>query len=228
MMAKIVCETEVQMAASAVPRRRQFRRLSISETICESVAHAAQELDMRAIAVFTETGTTARLISKYRPFADIYAFSHTPAVCNRVNLLWGVKPVEAPHTPATDSMVRSAEKLLLDHKFVEKQDIIGIVAGTRTASGSTNFLRLHVIGSQDLDTPFASERRKTPTPRHTPERRKTKDQRAHVAGNASAPRGTATAVDDDPIHRRAPESLAAPGRHVHIGASYGPPICSYA
>jgi pyruvate kinase len=174
MMAKIVCETEVQMAASAVPKRRQFRRLSISETICESVAHAAQELDMRAIAVFTETGTTARLISKYRPFAGIYAFSHIPAVCNRVNLLWGVKPVEASHTPATDSMVREAEKLLLDHKFVEKQDIIGIVAGTRTTSGSTNFLRLHVIGSQDLDTPFAPERRTTHIPRHTPERRKSR------------------------------------------------------
>jgi pyruvate kinase len=184
MMAKIVCETEVQMAASAVPKRRQFRRLSISETICESVAHAAQELDMRAIAVFTETGTTARLISKYRPFADIYAFSHIPAVCNRVNLLWGVKPVDAPHTPATDSMVRSAEKLLLDHKFVDKQDIIGIVAGTRTTSGSTNFLRLHVIGSQDLDTPFAPERRKAHIPRQAPERRKAKQPRGGAASSA--------------------------------------------
>src|SRR5690242_3085474 len=174
MMAKIVSETEAQMAAEPAHRRRSNGKLSISETICESVAHAAQELDMRAIAVFTETGTTARLISKYRPFADIYAFSSIPAVCNRVNLLWGVKPVEAPHTPATDSMVRSAERLLLDHKFVERQDIIGIVAGTRSTSGSTNFLRLHVIGSQDLDTPFAPERRKTNTPKHTPDRRKTR------------------------------------------------------
>src|SRR5690242_20387599 len=174
MMAKIVSETEAQVAAEPAHRRRSNGKLSISETICESVAHAAQELDMRAIAVFTETGTTARLISKYRPFADIYAFSSIPAVCNRVNLLWGVKPVEAPHTPATDSMVRSAERLLLDHKFVERQDIIGIVAGTRSTSGSTNFLRLHVIGSQDLDTPFAPERRKTNTPKHTPDRRKTR------------------------------------------------------
>src|SRR5262249_15818859 len=115
-----------------------------------------------------------RLISKYRPFADIYAFSHIPAVCNRVNLLWGVKPVEAPHTPATDSMVRSAEKLLLDHKFVEKQDIIAITPVPPTPTGSTNFLPLHVIGSQDLDTPFAPERRKTNASRHTPERRKNK------------------------------------------------------
>ncbi len=176
MMAKIVCETESQMAASALPKRRQFKRLSISETICESIAHAAQELDMQAIAVFTETGTTARLISKYRPQTDIFAFSYVPAVCNRVNLLWGVKPVLCDHTPITEEMVHEAERMLLKNKSVEDQDVIGIVAGTRTTSGSTNFMRLHVVGSKDLDTPGAPtpERRRATVPRHTPERRKSK------------------------------------------------------
>src|SRR5256885_758251 len=72
-MAKIVFEAESAKEES-MPRRRQRRHLSISETICESVAHAAQDLEMKAIAVYTETGTTARLISKYRPKAPVYAF----------------------------------------------------------------------------------------------------------------------------------------------------------
>src|SRR5438046_910507 len=87
MMARIVQEAESNMAEFTQPRRRAQRRLSIAETICESVAHAAEDLHMAAIAVFTESGNTARLISKYRPPTEIYAFSHKPAVCNRMNLL---------------------------------------------------------------------------------------------------------------------------------------------
>src|SRR3954447_18654893 len=150
MMAKIIGETEGQLAAEPHHRRRSNGKLSISETICESVAHAAQELDMRAISVYTETGTTARLISKYRPKTDIYAFSYIPAVCNRVNLLWGVTPVICDHTPVTDDMVRGAERLLWQRGVVHNGDVIGIVAGTRTSSGSTNFLRLHMVGSMDF------------------------------------------------------------------------------
>ena len=160
MMAKIIGETEGQLAAEPHHRRRSNGKLSISETICESVAHAAQELDMRAISVYTETGTTARLISKYRPKTDIYAFSYIPAVCNRVNLLWGVTPVICDHTPVTDDMVRGAERLLWQRGVVHNGDVIGIVAGTRTSSGSTNFLRLHVVGSMDFAMDGVGERRK--------------------------------------------------------------------
>ena len=60
------------------------------------MAHAAHDLNMRAIAVFTETATTARMLSKYRPAADIYAFTQFEAVCNRMNLLWGVTPLRCP------------------------------------------------------------------------------------------------------------------------------------
>jgi len=162
MMAKIVGETEGQLALEVPHRRRNNGKLSISETICESVAHAAQELDMRAISVYTETGTTARLISKYRPKTDIYAFSYVPAVCNRVNLLWGVTPIICDHTPATDDMVRGAERLLWQRGVVHNGDVIGIVAGTRTSTGSTNFLRLHVVGSLDFEVDGVGERRRAP------------------------------------------------------------------
>jgi pyruvate kinase len=126
-----------------------MRKLSISETICESIAHAAQDLDMRAIAVYTETGTTARLISKYRPQAEIYGFSYIPPVCNRMNLLWGVNPICVDHTPSVEDMVSGAEQELMKQNIVAPGDVMGIVAGTRTTSGSTNFMRLHMVGSGD-------------------------------------------------------------------------------
>jgi pyruvate kinase len=163
MMSRIIVETEAHMMQWRQPRRRERRRLSIAETVCESVAHAAQDLEMRAIAVFTETGRTARLISKYRPNAGIYAFTAFPEVCNRCNLLWGVHPVSAETAASADDMVKVAERALLADSIVQNGDVIGIVAGTQMASGSTNFMRLHVVGA-----PLGKSRTRRSTDRRRP------------------------------------------------------------
>ena len=146
MMAKIIVEAESNMDEFMQPRRRrEHRGLSISETICESVAHAAEDLDMAAIAVFTETGNTARTLSKFRPKSRIFAFSHVPAVCNRMNLLWGVQPVRRDHVLGAEEMLSTAEQELLRSGRLKAGDVLGVVAGTQMASGSTNFMRLHVV-----------------------------------------------------------------------------------
>jgi pyruvate kinase len=145
MMAKIVVEAESNMAEFTLPKRRNHRGLSIAETICESVAHAAEDLAMEAIAVFTDTGNTARLISKYRPKSVVYAFSHVEAVCNRMNLLWGVRPVLHKQSQTVEEMVDISEQQLLEQKRVKPGDVLGVVGGTRMSTGSTNFMRLHVV-----------------------------------------------------------------------------------
>src|SRR3954471_3928525 len=178
-MARIVNETERHMRDTGVAhRRRDHRALSISETICESVAHAALDLEMRAIAVFTETGTTARLISKYRPQCRIFAFSHRETVCNRSNLYWGVHPISCEESSTSDDMVQDAEKELLKMNAADYGDVVGIVAGTQKATGSTNFLRLHVVGADDgagithARLAKRKERRRAPRHKPLPERRK--------------------------------------------------------
>ena len=146
MMAKIVVEAENNIAEFTQPRRRRENRaLSISETICESIAHSADDLDMAAIAVFTETGNTARMLSKYRPKSQIYAFSHVPAVCNRMNLLWGVHPIRRDHALNSEEMLSTAEQELLRSGRIKPGQVLGVVAGTQMSSGSTNFMRLHVV-----------------------------------------------------------------------------------
>ena len=169
MMAKIILETESHAFDQWQRTRRSLRRLSIQETICESVAHAAQDLEMRAIAVFTETGTTARLISKFRPQAHIFAFTSNSAGCNRMNLLWGGRPSLGHVAPSAEDMLRGAEKELVEAGAVRTGDVMGIVAGTQRSSGSTNFMRLHVVGSSEKP---AAERRRVPRMRPAAERRK--------------------------------------------------------
>jgi len=149
MMAKIVVEAESNMDEFMQPRRRrEHRGLSVSETICESIAHAAEDLHMAAIAVFTESGNTARMISKFRPKSRIYAFSHVPAVCNRMNLFWGVKPVRRDHALSAEDMLTTAEQELLRTGKLKPGDVLGVVAGTQMSSGSTNFMRLHVVDAR--------------------------------------------------------------------------------
>ena len=157
-MARIIQETEAAMGDPASHRRR--RALSIAETICESVAHAALDLDMRAIVVYTETGRTARLISKYRSGCAIYAFTAVPAVCNFCNLLWGVSPAAVEQARSADQMVLVAEARLLARKLVRPGDIIAVAAGTQMSSGSTNFMRLHAVGS-----PLGGNEKARPKPR---------------------------------------------------------------
>jgi pyruvate kinase len=169
MMVRIVLEAEADMRRMTAPRRRELRRLTIPQAICESVAHIAEELNMRGIAVFTATGNTAGLISKHRPRAEVYAFSHVPEVCNRLNLYWGVRPVPIHEPRSVEAMIDAAEVELRRAKVAHTDDIVALVAGTRMgATGSTNFIRLHRIRPENQTSPRPARPRKT-TPKESPQ-----------------------------------------------------------
>src|SRR5262249_25214548 len=150
---RIVVEAECNIGdLGPMRRRREHRGLSVAETICESIAHAAEDLPMGAIAIFTETGNTARMISKYRPPAPIYAFAHVEPVVQRMNLYWGVHPVRCRQARSAEQMVEMAEQDLVRRGVLQPKDVLGVVAGTRQASGSTNLMRLHTVTEQEAES----------------------------------------------------------------------------
>jgi pyruvate kinase len=152
MMARIVADAERNIKEQNYTEARERRTsLSIAETICEATAHAADDLDLRGIALFTESGQTARQLSKYHPSAPIFALSPVEVTINRLNLLWGTTPIRCPKVNTTEALVDCAEQLLEQNGFVRNREVIAIVAGTRTKSGSTNFLRLHVMGEHAME-----------------------------------------------------------------------------
>src|SRR5271169_331579 len=161
MMSRIVVAAESNMGEFTLPRRRRDRHgLSVAETICESIAHAAEDLPMGAIAIFTETGNTARMISKYRPQAAIFAFTHNATVAQRTNLYLGVHPMKCAQALSTDNMVSVAEQELLSRGLLQPGDVLGVVAGTRQASGSTNFMRLHTVTSAEASAATRTPRKR--------------------------------------------------------------------
>src|ERR1700691_600725 len=161
MMSRIVIEAESNMAEFTQRRRRDRHGLSVAETICESIAHAAEDLPMGAIAIFTETGNTARMISKYRPKAPIYAFTPSAAIAQRTHLYWGAHPMKCAQALSAEDMVRVAEKELLDRRLLKPGDVLGVVAGTRQASGSTNFMRLHTVTFEEDSAAIDTKRKRT-------------------------------------------------------------------
>jgi pyruvate kinase len=124
-------------------------QLKVPETVAELVCHASRELHMRVIAVFTHSGFTARLVSRYRPLVPIIAFSPEAHTRRRMALIWGVMPAEIKDPHKIDTLASISEKRLLEEKLVRKGDVIGIVAGTPMGiRGTTNFMKFHVIGGE--------------------------------------------------------------------------------
>ncbi|MFQ5664731.1 MAG: pyruvate kinase [Terriglobia bacterium] len=145
MMVRIIREAEKQ--APRLSRRRLEKTPNVAETVAETIAHAAEQLKLRAIAVFTESGYSARLVSKARPAPPIVAFSPSQEVRRRLALLWGVLPRRIKRVREVDSLSREAERRLRREKLVERGDIIGIVAGTPLqVKATTNLLKFHTIG----------------------------------------------------------------------------------
>jgi pyruvate kinase len=145
MMARIIEEAEASI--TEFPRPAPQERLKVAETVAELVCHASRELHMKLIAVFTHSGFTARLISRYRPLVPIIAFSPEEATRRRMALIWGVRPRSIPDVRKVDGLAAVAEKRLLEERLVRRGDVIGIVAGTPMGiRGTTNFMKFHVIG----------------------------------------------------------------------------------
>jgi pyruvate kinase len=146
MMARIIEEAEASI--QEFPRPAGTERLKVAETVAELVCHASRELHMKVIAVFTHSGFTARLVSRYRPLVPIVAFSPEATTRRRMALLWGVTPKSIADIKKIDALPAIAEKRLVEERLVKKGDVIGIVAGTPMGRrGTTNFMKFHVIGS---------------------------------------------------------------------------------
>jgi pyruvate kinase len=146
MMARIIDEAEASITEFPRPSSVQ-EKLKVAETVAELVCHASRELHMKLIAVFTHSGFTARLVSRYRPLVPIVAFTPEAETRRRMALIWGVMARGIADVKKVDGLAEIAERRLLEEKLVKKGDVIGVVAGTPMGiRGTTNFMKFHVIG----------------------------------------------------------------------------------
>ena len=93
-MARIIDEAEKTGSRSRAGRLEKAENLSFPEAACNAAFHASKSINARAIVAFTQTGSTARMISKFRPSADIFGLTPHLHMMNRMALYWGVQPLQ--------------------------------------------------------------------------------------------------------------------------------------
>ena len=114
--------------------------------IGKAVNTVSNNLKVDAIVVMTESGSTAKIVSFFRPKISIYALSPHLSVCNRLSLLWGVTPIQSQEYLSTDEMLINAEQILLDNNFIRSGQTFVMTAGVPVGiSGSTNMFRIQKV-----------------------------------------------------------------------------------
>jgi pyruvate kinase len=153
MMSRIIEEVE-DSTDDGWSHARRLRRSEVTEfplAICEAAAHAAAVLNARAIACFTETGSTARLLSKFRPPVPIIACTPEEHVARQLKLCWGVRPYLIARSTTTDQMLAHTDAALVKSGDVAPGDVVVVTMGAPVAlHGSTNLMKLHRIGEPDI------------------------------------------------------------------------------
>jgi pyruvate kinase len=115
--------------------------------IAQAAADTANLLGLGTVVAFTESGNTARLVSRYRPNSRIVAFTPSESNYRRLAAVWGVTPLLFPRYASTDEMIAHAEELLLQRDLVSPGEWVAMIAGIPpNQQSSTNLLKLHVVG----------------------------------------------------------------------------------
>jgi pyruvate kinase len=128
-------------------RQASAQQTTVTEAISQAVANSALDLDADAIITSTESGYTARMVSKYRPKAPIVAVTPSEHVMRTLQLVWGVTPVLGRPAKTTDEMFDIAVKGAIDSGLVKLGDTVVITAGVPVGrSGSTNLIKIHTVG----------------------------------------------------------------------------------
>jgi pyruvate kinase len=123
-------------------------RSPYASVVAQAAVDTANRLEIDTIVAFTESGTTARLLSKHRPRADVYAFTPHESTYRVMTLYGCITPLRSPPQDSTDEMLMFAERYLLDRGIVHSGDTTVMVAGTPpNLRASTNLMKVHRVGS---------------------------------------------------------------------------------
>ena len=130
-----------------------FRSPSEDERPCGkgatfTVAAAATQAteNRRPLVLFTWSGLSARIASKFRPVTPFFALAPTQAVCDRLAMVWGAQPVRVSTAQNTDELISMGERELLKRGLIAPGDEVVVVAGSSTMKGANNLLKLLVVG----------------------------------------------------------------------------------
>lgn len=143
MMERIIRYTESTEGAEP----SYIRGNTFAEATADAACRAAEDIGAKVLVAFTQSGFTARLLSKFRPEVPIIAYTPHEKIKNRMCLYWGVAPRTMRLLTTIDEMIGEIERSLTEEGIARKGDGIVIIScSPLQTQGKTNFMKLHRIG----------------------------------------------------------------------------------
>jgi pyruvate kinase len=149
-MARIAREAESTPYLSAPPPPA-VGVLDVPATVCRAAVQVATDLRAKAIVAFTESGATARYVSRFRPLTPIIGLTTSETARRRMALFWGVETA-SPLTVGTQvrGMIDEADNRIVKEGLLEPGALVVVVAGSPGGRGGTNRVLVHRVGEPDL------------------------------------------------------------------------------
>lgn len=146
-MARIAAEAEASINKHGFHEPPPVHNPTHAEVVADAAYRAARDARASAVVVFTTSGSSARLVSRYRPPVRIYAITPNEISARQLLIHYGVQPVLAPEVGSTDEMMAQMDCLLIDRGHLKPGDVVVFVAGQPIGRpGTTNLMKLHRIG----------------------------------------------------------------------------------
>jgi pyruvate kinase len=149
-MSRIAREAESTPYLSAPPPPA-VGKLDVPATVCRAAVQVAADLGARAIVAFTESGATARYVSRFRPRTPIIGLTTSETARRRMALFWGVESAgPLPVGTQVRGMIDEADIRIVQEGLLDAGDLIVVVAGSPGGRGGTNRVLVHRVGQPDL------------------------------------------------------------------------------
>ena len=155
-LAAIINDVEASwFSTHAIAERERVKARSFSHAIADAAVEAAKQLNLAALAVYSDSGFSATLVSAHRPASTIVAFSRNTPVLNKLALYWGVHPLYGAWVKGVKGVIEQAESRLLECGHVKPGDDIAVTFGMVLDKEpfQTNVLKLWKIRDPATITP---------------------------------------------------------------------------
>ena len=123
-------------------------KISVSDATAHAACLTAKDVNAAAIVTVSESGTTARLLSKYRPQQPIIACVMKEQVQRQLSLSWGITSLMMPLAHSTDELIEMSTALAKENGFLHNGELAVVTAGVPVGiSGTTNLIKIHMVGN---------------------------------------------------------------------------------
>ena len=147
-MSAIAERTEQENHARFTPLAENTGKIAVSDATAHAACLTAKDVNAAAIVTVTESGTTARLLSKYRPAQPIIACVMKEQVQRQLALSWGITPLMMPLAHSTDELIEMSTSLAKENGYLHNGELAVVTAGVPVGvSGTTNMIKIHMVGN---------------------------------------------------------------------------------